>query len=484
MKRGKENGFSSVMQFTIIKKIAPLQSKTKNRVYMKRLLIIALTGILLTFRLVAQNTGTKTEAKQNSPEVKKPPLFGITFSGYVKTDLFLDSRQTVGLREGHFLLFPESEKLDADGDDINAKVNYNILSIQTRAAVSITAPDALGAKTSGYVEAEFFGNSNPAINTFRLRHAWVKLTWLKTELLVGQWWHPMFVPECSPATVSFNTGAPFVVFSRNPQIKLTRSFGKFKLALTVLSQVDFVSDGPDGPSPKYLRNSVLPESDLQIQYSTKNDEKSTEFIIGAGINYQMLTPRLSTTVTLSSAYDTVINNIVIHHDAVTAIYKTNTKSSSLAGNLYAKLKLSKVTLKAGAEYGGNNLAYTMIGGYVVKSFTDKGKGFVEYANVRSFAAWAEFQTNSQKLQPGLFIAYGKNLGVGEEVTGPYYARGSNIDYAYRISPRLVFNVNKLRLAGELEYTVAAYGTTTGKGNVSNPKEIGNLRILLGIYYFF
>ena len=76
------------------------------------------------------------------------------------------------------------------------------------------------------------------------------------------------------------------------------------------------------------------------------------------------------------------------------------------------------------------------------------------------------------------------LGVGEEVTGPYFARGNNIDYAYRISPRLIFNVNKLRLAGELEYTVAAYGTTTGKGYVSNPKEIGNLRILLGIYYFF
>jgi hypothetical protein len=440
---------------------------------MKRLLIITLTGLLLAFRLIAQNS-----------EVKKTPLFGITFSGFVKTDVFVDSRQTVGLREGHFLLFPENEKLDADGNDINAKASYNILSIQTRVAGSITAPDALGAKTSGYIEAEFFGNVNPAINTFRLRHAWVKLTWLKTELLVGQWWHPMFVPECSPSTVSFNTGAPFVVFSRNPQIKLTRSFGKIKLGLTILSQVDFVSDGPDGPNAKYLRNSVLPESDLQIQYASKNDEKNTEFIIGAGINYQMLTPRLSTTVTLSSAYDTVINSIVFHHESVTSTYKTNTKSTSLACNLYAKLKLNKITLKAGAEYGGNNNAYTMIGGMVVKSVTDAGKGFVEYANVRSFAAWAEFHTNSPKVQPGLFIAYGKNLGVGEDVTGPYYARGGNIDYAYRISPRLAYNVNKLRLAGELEYTVAAYGTTTGKGYVSNPKEIGNLRILLGVYYFF
>jgi hypothetical protein len=418
-----------------------------------------------------------------SAEVKKP-AFGIAFSGYVKTDLFFDSRQTVGLREGHFLLFPENEALDADGKDINAKANYNILSIQTRLAGSITAPDALGAKTSGYIEAEFFGNVNPAINSFRLRHAWVKLSWPKTELLVGQWWHPMFVPECSPATVSFNTGAPFVVFSRNPQIKVTRSFGKVSVSLTVLSQVDFVSDGPDGPNAKYLRNSVLPESDLQVQYVSRNEEKGTEFMVGAGINYQMLTPRLSTTVTMSPASDTVINNIVFHQNAVTATYKTNAKSTSIAGNLYARLKLRKVTLKLGAEYGGNNNAYTMLGGFAVKSVTEEEKGFVGYANLRSFAVWAEFHTNAQKLQPGLFLAYGKNLGVGEEVIGPWYARGSNIDYAYRISPRLVYTVNKFRLAGELEYTVAAYGTTTGMGYVSDPKEIGNLRMLLGVYYFF
>ena len=439
---------------------------------MKKLILPIILVLISSSNLRSQNM-----------EVKNP-AFGITFSGFVKTDLFFDSRQTNGLREGHFLLFPENEKLDADGNDINAKANYNILSIQTRVAGSITAPDALGAKTSGYIEAEFFGNINPAINSFRLRHAWVKLNWPKTELLAGQWWHPMFVPECSPATVSFNTGAPFVVFSRNPQIKLTQSLGKVKIALTILSQLDFVSDGPDGLNAKYLRNSVLPESDIQIQYVSVNAEKGTEFIIGADINYQLLTPRLSTTVTLSPAFDTVINSIVFHHDAVTSTYKASTKSGSLAGNLYAKLKLKSVTVKAGAEYGGNNNAYTMLGGYAVKSITEPEKGFVDYANVRSFSSWAEFHTNAQKLQPGLFLAYGKNLGVGETVIGPYYARGSNIDYAYRVSPRLVYNVNKLRLAGELEYTVAAYGKTTLQGYVSDAKEIGNLRILLGMYYFF
>ncbi len=462
----------------------------------KRLLLLPFAVLIGLFSLFAQTSSSKdTKPETISPKL---PLFGIHFSGYVKTDIYFDTRQTVGFRESQFLLFPEVEKIDADGKDINAKPSYNILSIQTRLAGTITGPDAIGAKTSGYIEGEFFGNINTAINSFRLRHAWIKLNWTKTELLVGQWWHPMFVPECAPSTVSFNTGAPFVVFSRNPQIKLTQSFGKLKMSLTFLSQVDFMSDGPDGTNPKYLRNSVLPESDLQIWYATKNETKGTEFMIGAGINFQMLTPRISTTITLKSAYDTVINNKVEHHDAVTAAYQTNTKTTSLAFNLYTKLKLKEVTLKMGGEYGGNNNAYNMLGGYAVKSITDVAKNFVDYANIRSFAAWAEFHTNAPRWQPGLFLGYAKNLGTGEAVfgfprmlyflptivKGPYYARGSNIDYAYRISPRLVFNANKLRLAAEVEYTVAAYGKTNEKGFVYNAKEVANLRLLLGVYYFF
>jgi hypothetical protein len=126
----------------------------------------------------------------------------------------------------------------------------------------------------------------------------------------------------------------------------------------------------------------------------------------------------------------------------------------------------------------------MLGGYAVGSVTDVFRNQVDYVNIRSFATWAEIHTNGTRWQPGLFLAYGKNLGAGETVKGPYYARGANIDYAYRISPRLVFNVNKFRLAGEVEYTVAAYGKTNNNGFVYDQQEIGNLRFLIGVYYFF
>ena len=117
-----------------------------------------------------------------SQEAKK---FGIKFSGFVKTDIFFDTRQTVDVREGHFSLYPKGEYFDINGDDINAKPCFNFLSIQTRLRGKITGPDAFGAKTSALIEGAFFGTSNGDINGFRLRHAFAKLNWTNTDLLVG-----------------------------------------------------------------------------------------------------------------------------------------------------------------------------------------------------------------------------------------------------------------------------------------------------------
>lgn len=432
--------------------------------------------------LFAANLVVTTLFAQDDGE--KKPLFGINFSGFVKTDVFFDSRQVVTSREGHFLLYPENVKPDAEGNDINAKWNYNILSIQTRLAGSIWGPDVFGAKSSAFIEGEFFGNVNPAINTFRLRHAFIKLNWKKTELLAGQTWHPMFSTDCFPGTISFNTGAPFVVFSRNPQIRVTQKIWKFQLQLAALSQVDFTSTGPDGLNSKYLRNSVLPELDFQLQFKSENKENGTEFLVGAGIDFMMLTPQLASIITLSPPYDTVINGIVHHFNAVTEEYKTNSKATGFAYNLYAKWKLRPVTIKLAGQYGADNYSFTMLGGYVVKGFTDATKGYVDYANVRSFAVWGEVHTHGKRWQPGVFGAFTKNLGVGKTVIGPYYARGTNIDYIWRISPRLQYSIKQFRVALELEYTVAGYGKTTSKGYVSDPKAIGNLRTLLAFYYFF
>ncbi len=397
--------------------------------------------------------------------------FGIKWSGFVKTDVFYDSRQTLDLREGHFLLYPLGELLDADKNDINAKPSFSILSVQSRLKGDITGPDALGAKATGMIEGEFFGTSNADLNGFRLRHAIVKLNWTNTELFAGQFWHPMFVTECFPEVVSFNTGAPFQPFSRNPQIRLTQKFGGLKFLAALIEERDFQDLGPNGSSTEYLRNSAMPEISAQASYSIKNEDQKTEFLFGIGANSKTITPRIKTTKG----------------------YQTDETVSGTSFMGWAKLKLKPVTIKLEAVSGEMLNSMTMIGGYGMTEITDTTKGFEAYSPAKTTSYWFEIMGNGTKWQPGLFVGYSQNNGVADKFTTgqTFYSRGNNIDYLYRISPRMVYNSGKVRCALELEYSVAAYGKPdeTGKwideyGVITNSEEIANFRALVGIFYFF
>lgn len=410
-------------------------------------------------------------AQEKTPE----PKFGISFSGFVKTDIFYDSRQSVSIREGHFSLYPDREILDINGTDINAKDHVNILSIQSRLTGKITGPEALGAKTSALIEADFFGNENgnfADVNGFRLRHAIIKMNWKTTELLVGQFWHPMFAHECFPDVVSFNTGAPFQPFARHPQLRLTQKIKQFNLILAIAEQRDFTSTGPDGGNSKYLNNEVLPDLNMHWQFKSTLNEK-TDVLVGAGIEYKKLVPRLS------FAFDQVST------DGVDSVYAAGDNTvSSFALSVYSKVKTPKLTWKVHGVYGGNMTEFAMLGGYAVSENPSPANLKYTYIPTKTLALWSEINTNG-KIQAGLFAAYTKNLGTTDENLGVYYSRGANINHVYRISPRIVGNFEKLRIATEFEFTVAEYGKTDKKGLVEeNLSTVSNLRLLLAFYYFF
>ncbi|RLD43184.1 MAG: hypothetical protein DRI86_10425 [Bacteroidetes bacterium] len=404
-------------------------------------------------------------------EEKKAKLLTYKFSGFVKNDIFFDSRQTVAAREGHFLLYPKSESLDPVGEDINAQPNFNMLSIQTRLRLLVTGPDVLGAKTSAFVEGAFFGSISTDANEFRLRHAFVKLAWTNTQLLIGQYWHPLFITHVFPGTVSFNTGAPFTPFSRNPQIRLTKHFGDASLVFTALTQRDFVSSGPIGSSSSYLRNSAMPAFNLRFDYVNINKVNKTEFVIGASANYKSLLPELSTNLG----------------------YVNNEENNSLSFAAYAKYQIASFGIKFYGFYGQDAYNLTMLGGYAQHKMIDATTGAIEFTPIKTSSLWSELYYMNSNWQLGIFAGYSKNLGAVDEVlANTFYSRGSNIDYLFRVSPRLIINYGKFRIAPEIEYTATAYATNDNSGNmnrdkygvITDSKLVGNLRILLGVYYFF
>ncbi len=394
--------------------------------------------------------------------------FGIKFSGFVKADFFYDTRQTVAIREGHFLLYPAPENLDVEGEDINKKPNMNFLAIQTRVRAKMTGPDAFGAKTSGMIEGAFFGQSGGDINGFRLRHAFLKLNWTKTELLFGQYWHPLFITSCFPGVVSFNTGVPFQPFSRNPQIRLTQKFGKMSLIVAAAMQRDFTSTGPAGGSSMYLRNTAIPDMNLQLHFKTSNEANETEFQLGAGGSYKILTPRLETAKG----------------------YKADGTVGGLTGLIFAKYKFSALTFKLEGIYGQNVTDLVMLGGYAIREITDTTKDYRDYTPTNTLSVWGDIHSNGKKFQAGVFVGYTKNMGSLKNIydwseASSFYSRGTNIEYVYRVSPRIMFNAGKTRLAGEVEYTTAAYGDGVNSlGEVQNAEKVSNIRFLFSAYYFF
>lgn len=382
----------------------------------------------------------------------------VKISGFIRNDFILDTRQVASAREGQFLLYPRNVKLDPNGDDLNSRANFNYLAIISRTKITANGPEIWGAKTTGVLEGDFFGQQDSFISGYRLRNAIIKLTWNKWEVLTGRYWHPMFGVENYPKTVSFNTGVPFMWLSRNGQIRITRTLGKFKLLGAVVTQRDFASPG----GPDALRNSLLPDLQGRLSYYPSDD-----LLLGITAGYKRLMPRLET----DSGY---VTRSMVH---------------GFTSNAFLKYSPEKFTLQLYGSLLQNGFDGLALGGYAIRAITNAEENQLDYMPVNVASLWAEIYTNSKPWEFGIFAGYTENLGTmqnAETLTGlGQFSRGHDISYVYRLSPRMVYRNQNLQIGSELEYTTAAYGTAIStKLKPLNPETVSNLRVLVSVSYFY
>jgi hypothetical protein len=384
----------------------------------------------------------------------------VKISGHIWAESIFDTRQTVTAREGDVLLFPAKEMLDANGEDINAKASFNMLNIHSRARLKITAPPFLNAKVSGLIEGDFVGSANDKIGLFRLRHAMVKLNWAKTELLAGQYWHPMFTVDVFPQVVSWGAAVPYFPLERSAQLRYSYSASaNSKFSIAASTQLDFKSTGPNGPSTEYLRNSAVPELNATYVLGLKS-----KFLIGANMGYKTLKPQLSYAVGSS-------------------IYKSEESIGSYHFNLFSKIKINKAAVRLGGIYGQNLYDFVMLGGYGVSG--TNGKGEDTYTNIATGSYWFDFDSGmlGKKVNLGIFAGYTKNYGSADPITGAIYARGG-IDSSYRISPRIVYGEGNVKFRCEVSYDNAAYGTPDANYKVQNTNNVSNTRFVFATTLHF
>ncbi|MCF6212507.1 MAG: hypothetical protein L3J45_00615 [Flavobacteriaceae bacterium] len=376
---------------------------------------------------------------------KADQKFGIKWHGFVKADYMYDTRQNVTAREGHFLLFPSGENIDiASGNDLNSQANLNILAVQTRLTGKISGPDFFGMKTSGVIEGAFFGQANANINSFRLRHAFVKLSNDKFDIIMGQYWSPLFVTAVYPGTYSFNTGVPFQPFARNPQIRITTK-GNVRFIGVIYSERDFASRGPAGTTSTYLRNSGFAQVHAQLQFGGK------EFLGGFGVNLKPLRPELGK--------NTITNTTLIS---------------------YMKAKLGSATFKLEVVYGENMSDELSISGLAEAV----GGGYT--AN-KTLSVWSELSGKGKSTEWGIFTGYSKNNGFNDPVGGAIWGLAPTMDHAFRFAPRVGWFSGKMKIGTELEFTSAQYGELAANNkdiSTTGFNSVNNVRLLVTAIYGF
>jgi hypothetical protein len=431
---------------------------------MKKTYFILLLGIASVKGYSQTTTSTATPVVAPTAPTVQAKEWDVSLYGFIRTDYIWDTRKSAQVREDNLNLYPLDVVLDANGKDINAVGQSNFLSITSRLGVKVKGPDVWGAKMSGTLEGDFFGNSETAttstIGLFRLRHAYVSMDWSKTSLTMGQTWYPTFIPEVFPGVSDFNTGIMFNVFGWATQVKLKQNITKeLSATFTAFKEREFTALGTTGTQNSASINSALPSLNAQLQYKGKN------VFLGAGLEYKSMQP-----LTVS---------------ATNLVTTEKVTSSSVFG--YAKYSNDKVIIKAYGISGGNMNNLVMLGGFTGTT----ASGIQSYDPTKTTSFWFDIASNGKSIAPGFFIGTTKNNGASTAATAlnSIYMRGLTgsrvVDNVWRMSGRIDFKKNKFRVSPELEYTAATWGDADLYGKATtNKKDVGNLRTMVSCVYLF
>ena len=389
---------------------------------------------LFSLNLFAVNAQNDTAAKK----------FRFDFHGFVNPHYYADSREVVGGREDMMLFYPKPVNLDANGNDLNDGWQANMLAITARMGVRVTGPDALGAKTSAYIEGDFTGATNATINTLRLRHAYINLDWGKQKLLMGQYWYPMQIHEVMPFTNPLNMGAPFALYARYNQVRYQGTLPSMPIEIVAAAswQLDNTSQGElNGSytnSTLFARHSMIPELTAQLRYRGKS------LFFGGAVNAKTIQPQLPQT---------------------TLNHRTHT---SLSYTIFGKLSLGGIDIKAQTILNNSLYEGCSLGGYLFLA-----NGDVEDWHFNTY--WVDISRRNGRLRPGIFMGYAENLDFGGHTDAVHiFGRGHDLEHLWRIQPRLQYRISdNLFCTAEAEYTYAGYAD-----------PVGNMRLSLTIQYDF
>jgi len=176
---------------------------------MKRLIIVTLVGLFAV--PITSFAGTATSR------------WDLTLGGYIKFDMGYSSQ---GVNADY-----SKASRASYGSYENSADEYGSLFAaggETRLNFRINGPDAWGAKTMGFVEGDFRGQSSAGdYGEFSLRHAYMRLKWTSDALTIGHTWQKWgYLPNHSGIMLGAGMLTAYNRGSRQPQIMWDHDFNK------------------------------------------------------------------------------------------------------------------------------------------------------------------------------------------------------------------------------------------------------------------
>ena len=457
---------------------------------MKKSVLILLT-LILTLPAFAE---VKVQKASDAP-VKEHLQNHFKFYGFIRNYFAFDSRESVSGTGDLFYYLPKDENIK-DGIDVNATPSFRFLALTSRAGVDVSGYYIGNVHFGAKIEADFYAglsnSSNANAGTYfpsnakisgtaqmRLRQAFATITWkdlpmgqndkASVGLKIGQAWHPMAADH--PHLFSLEVGAPFGPFSRTPLMQMDANLGNnWVVSAAAIWQMQYQSTGPVGGSAIYMKYGMTPEMYAALAYKTNG------FLLRAGVDVVSIKPRV-----LGEVDGKVV--------------KVSDRKTSVLGYLYTQYTYKKFAVKAKTTFGEGGEHMNLMSGYA--KIGENPDGSWNYASMRNSSSWLSL-SYGKKWQGVLFLGYVKNLGLAKEASGPL-AKGdvyfcgngfSNINQMYRINPQVIYNIGKLNVGLEYQWTSVQYGKyDDGKLNARALADkdlhwIGNHRVNMMVKYNF
>ena len=435
---------------------------------MKKSILILMVAALCVPAFAAQK-GEKAEKP-----VKEHLKNHFKFYGFIRNYFAFDSRESVSGTADLFYYLPKDVNMK-DGIDINATPSFRFLALTSRLGVDVSGYQIGNVHFGAKIEGDFYAGlssvdaeKNPAVKNFfpnntkimgtaqaRLRQAYATITWkdlplskqekASVGLKIGQAWHPMGADM--PHLFSLEAGAPFGPFSRTPQVTMDAGLGKnWIISASAIWQMQYQSAGPVGTSAIYMKYGCTPEVYAAVAFKTK------DFLVRAGVDMVSIKPRVLGTVSAPTT----------ENPAAVKTVKVSDRKTSLLYYLYAQYSYKSFGIKAKTTYGEGGEHMNLMSGYA--KVGENPDGSWNYASMRNSSSWLSMSVG-KKWQGVLFVGYVKNLGLAKEASMPlaksdvYFCSNgfSNINQMYRINPQLIYNIGKLNVGVEYQWTSVQYG---------------------------